>query len=577
MTIHATALTRALTPPDQQPIWRWAESAVVLSSRQGTSFPGPYRTKLTPYVRGIFDALQDPTIQTVTVEKGAQTGLTLLAYVWLCWIIDVEPGPTLMVYPNENLARDRSRDVVQPLIEDSPVVSRQLTGRRDDWTKLAYRMKRCTVNWVGANSPANLASRPMRYLIEDETDKYPTQTKTEAAAVSLAEQRTKTFWNRKILRISTPTTEDGIIHKSFLEGDQRRYFVPCHACGAMQFLKWQQVKFDSDAPLNQAAAGAHYECEACGAEWDDVQKNAAVQQGIWQTTSDKSPGHASFHLPSICAPWVTFADLVMKFLPKKAYPNELQDFINSELGEPFIRESVRVKDSFFAEREGQYKIEQRFTDAPLYAKKYAGQDAAMFIGVDVQKECLVVCARLFAVNGDSGLYDRRLLGSFSELQEYAIGLQAYAVGIDCGYRTQEVYENALQYQFVPCKGSGYRIPAVWEQAYRNIYEGTRKQKDGITVGVITHDPNQLKDQLHDRMSGKSPFVWLIPRGLSADPDYTMQMSAEQSVNGKWVPIKEGMANHYWDAEVLCLLMATMYGYNSYIKREEEQDGDAPGR
>ena len=72
----------ALAPPDPMPIWEWAEQNIYLGARQATGFPGDYRTRRTPYVRGILDALQDSGVRKVTVEKGAQTGLTLTGYIW---------------------------------------------------------------------------------------------------------------------------------------------------------------------------------------------------------------------------------------------------------------------------------------------------------------------------------------------------------------------------------------------------------------------------------------------------------------------------------------------------------------
>jgi hypothetical protein len=544
------------------PIWSWAESNIVLSVRQATGYPGPYRTALTPYVRGIFDALQDARVQSVTVEKGAQTGLTLAGYVWVCWGIASDPGPVLMVYPTIDLARSASETRVQPMIEDSPALKAEMGDGRDEWTKLQYRMRRCQVNWVGSNSPANLASRPVRYLFLDETDKYPIDNQQEGNAVALAIQRTKTFWNRKIFKVSTPTTHDGIIHKAYLAGDQRRFFVPCHACGGMQFLKWSQVRFDSKATPEVAAVGAHYECEFCKAHWTDGQKVDAVAKGEWRATAEsQEDGSVSFHVSSLYAPWSKWRDLVAKFLHAKDYPNELQDFINSELGEPFERETLHVKEAVFSEREGEYERGQKFTDAPLYKSQYGEMESAVLVGVDVQKTHLVAVARLFTLNGDSGQVDRKLIGTFAELAEWSDSLKAYAVGVDCRYRTQEVYEYSLQYKFAPCLGMSFRVPGIWEQTSRNIYEGTRKQRSEYTVGIIQFDPNQLKDQLFDRLMGSGPFAWLLPRATAIDPEYCKQMMAEHSVDGKWIPIREGLPNHWWDAEVLTLLMATVHGFN----------------
>jgi phage terminase large subunit GpA-like protein len=60
----------------------------------------------------------------------------------------------------------------------------------------------------GANSPASLASRPIRYLFMDEVDKYPVNAGKEADPRSLARERTKTFaHNKKIFQNQHANTE----------------------------------------------------------------------------------------------------------------------------------------------------------------------------------------------------------------------------------------------------------------------------------------------------------------------------------------------------------------------------------
>ena len=58
---------------------------------------------------------------------------------------------------------------------------------------------------VGANSPSSLSSRSIKYLFFDEIDKYPAFSGKEANPIKLAEERTKTFVDKKIVRVSTPT------------------------------------------------------------------------------------------------------------------------------------------------------------------------------------------------------------------------------------------------------------------------------------------------------------------------------------------------------------------------------------
>lgn len=560
-----------LIPPEPEPIWRWAEKNVVLSTRQATSFPGPYRSSLTPYVRGIMDAFQDPRVWKITLEKGAQTGGTLVNYVCALWAVCEDPGPVLFVYPNADLARSASESRVMPMIDDSPRIAREKTDERDEYTKLQYRLKRCNVNWVGSNSPANLASRPVRYLFEDEVDKYPEETDREAPARALAEQRTKTFWNRKVFITSTPTTPEGAVHTSFLDGDQRRYFLPCPKCGAMQWLKWPQVKFDSKAAPDVAAAGAYYECESCKVHLTDQDKRRMLGDGQWRAMEKgKTQGHASFHLSSLYGPWTTWGQLVERWMRTVQYPNELQDFINSELGDPWVQYDNQIKNDAFAQLEGQYKEGERFCDVGDAAAWYKEAAKIVVAGVDVQKGYLVVSIRVFAAPGDSGLVWHGTVANFGALEALCDAHKVEFVFVDRRYRTREVDEWChANTGYMPCQGVKTRIRSLFSVRTLDLDEGTSRRTGMRVISVLDFDGDQVKDLLAALMQREREAVkWLVPQGYSTRKDYCSQMTAERRVNGKWDVVAQ-RPNHAWDSEVLCLLGAIFRGFYGFAEKVEE--------
>jgi len=546
---------QAVKPPEQLSITQWAEKHIYLSTRQATGFPGYYRSNLTPYVRGIFDALQDVTISRVTVEKGAQTGLTLAGYIWLCRCMVEDAGPILLVYPSEAVARSASETRLMPMIEDSPILREEMPEDRDEWTKLQYRMKRATVNWVGSNSPANLASRPVRYLFLDEVDKYPVDNQTEGSPIALAEQRTKTFWNRKIFKISTPTVPEGAVHSCYIAGDQRRFYVPCWKCGEMQFLTWSQVKWPEGKPEE-----ACYECNKCGAKWNESKRDAAVLKGEWRATAvAKDKSHGSFHLSSLYSLWTKFGRLAERFVRAKAYPNELQDFINSELGEPFIHYDNSIRDSEFIQLEGNYAELEKWTDAKPYKEFYIAKERWTLGGVDVQKGYLVSAFREFVQGGDSGLIYAAEIANFDTLEELANKTDPKFILMDNRYRTQEVNDWCAEHiGYIPTQGVTRHSSVVFSIVPTNIDEGTRNQKEGRVLEVIHFNPDAVKDILADVIQRRHK-KWLIPDRYSAKEAYCRQMTAEKNINGKWQAIPAGRPNHFWDAEVLCLLGAIRFG------------------
>jgi hypothetical protein len=564
-------------------MWQWAERNIVLSARQGTNFPGPYRTRLTPFLRGIMDALDDPTVHTVALVKGAQTGGTQVGHIWLAKVATVDPGPVLVVYPNADLARSVSQTRIQPLFEDSPATAAVLPDDlKTEWTNMQYRLKTCVVNFVGSNSPASLASRPCRYVLGDEVSKWPQQTGEESDPVNLVRQRQKTFeHNSKAFFLSTPTVQDDAILRLYATGDARKYHVPCPHCGMWQVIKWSGVKFDATAEIDKAAAGARYECEGCKRPWGDKEKAIAVAGGEWRATKTPAdPGVASFHLPSFLAPWVKWSGLVRKFLRTKNNPVELQDFVNSELAEPFIQADTSIKAEVLASREADYAggTTKPF-EAPMFADAYGSKPRMSFGGVDVQQEELVVVLREFTSDGESALIWKGRVGTFSGLAALMAEYEIEAVCIDSRYRTDDVYSAAMTYPGIwPAKGVGeFRVPGLWEAQMRNLDEGRRDAKQGRTVGVLMFDSNALHTILADRIHrAQYAPAWFLHRGAAGDAQYVREMTAQYRHEGRWVnPTKRD--DHYWDAEALAILAADKAGYKpTMLAADDDEKNNATG-
>ncbi len=119
----AEALLRAwgggLKPDPLLTVSEWADRYRTLSSRAAAE-PGRYRTKRTPYMKEIMDALSPGhPAQRVVFMKAAQVGATEAGNCFLGFIIHQAPGPALAVQPTVELAKRNSRQRIDPLIEES--------------------------------------------------------------------------------------------------------------------------------------------------------------------------------------------------------------------------------------------------------------------------------------------------------------------------------------------------------------------------------------------------------------------------------------------------------------------------
>jgi phage terminase large subunit GpA-like protein len=88
-----------LQPDADLTVSEWADQYRMLASRASAE-PGRYRTKRTPYMREIKDALSpNHTAQRVVFMKAAQVGATEAGNNMIGFVIAHAPGPMLAVQP----------------------------------------------------------------------------------------------------------------------------------------------------------------------------------------------------------------------------------------------------------------------------------------------------------------------------------------------------------------------------------------------------------------------------------------------------------------------------------------------
>ena len=241
------AALKVLTPPPEMTISDWADANRRLSS-EASAEPGRWRTSRAQYQRGIMEAISDARTQTVVIMSSAQVGKTEILNNAVGYHIDQDPAPIMVVMPTERDAETWSKDRFSPMARDTPCLAGKIADpkSRDGTNKILHkRFPGGHLTIVGANAPSGLASRPIRILLCDEVDRYPFSAGAEGDPVNLAKKRTVTFWNRKIVLVSTPTIRGASrIETAYEESDQRQFRVPCPDCGTEQVLTWGQVRWD---------------------------------------------------------------------------------------------------------------------------------------------------------------------------------------------------------------------------------------------------------------------------------------------------------------------------------------------
>lgn len=155
------------------------------------------------------DAFSDPMVKEVVLMASSQVGKTeSFVNNTIGFFIHQDPAPILMVQPSLSMAQTWSKDRFAPMIRDSKALKsliKEPRAKNSENTILAKSFPGGRLTVIGANSPASLASRPIRVVLLDEPDRYPPSAGAEGDPVNLARKRATTFWNRKIGTCGTPT------------------------------------------------------------------------------------------------------------------------------------------------------------------------------------------------------------------------------------------------------------------------------------------------------------------------------------------------------------------------------------
>lgn len=467
------------------------------------------------------DAVSDPSVETVVVMSSAQVGKTEVISNVIGYHVHQDPSPILAVMPTLELAEAYSKDRLAPMVRDTAALAALIADARSrdsGNTLLHKRFPGGHITLAGSNSPASLASRPVRLVLCDEVDRFPVSAGTEGDPVNLARKRATTFWNRKFILTSTPTIKGASrIEAAFEASDQRRYHVPCPHCEALQPLAWKQLRWPQDNP-----GAARYVCVECGAEIDHARKLWMLERGDWVAEAPFR-GTAGFHLSELYSPWRSWGQMAQDFLDAKRLPETLKTWINTALGEPWEEDGEAVDDTGLLARREAYTLEE---PPPGLRVVVAGVDVqadrleTTFVGA-AGEELWVLGHLVLWGSPTEALVWRDLDAALSaRYGPYAVAGAAIDSG---GHHTSQVYAFARQrvarrvYAVKGVAGMGRPL------ASRGSKVG-REQARLFMVGVDT-----AKELLMGRLKVAEPGPGYIHFAGDLDEEWFAQLAAEKAV------------------------------------------------
>nr|DAT02443.1 MAG TPA: terminase large subunit [Caudoviricetes sp.] len=567
----------AFKPPERYTVSEWADNFRVLTSVSAE--PGRWRTNRTPYLKEPMDRFTDPLIEKIVLCFGAQLGKTETELNMIGYALDQTSSPTMMVYPTDTIAKFASDKRVQPMIKSVKSIS----DKFDENSKL-LELDFNNGNYmvlVGANSPSSLSSRSIKYLFFDEIDKYPAFAGKEADPIKLATERTKTFVDKKIVMVSTPTVESGNIWQAFMSANERRqYYVPCPHCGVSQTLKFKQIKWpeEHNDNVDMIRDTAYYECEHCGERIYDKHKMEMLRRGEWRAVNESQSKvrSVSYHLSSIYSPWVTFGDVAYEFKNSKGTPATLMNFINSWLAEPW--KSSKTKSTQNME----------FTQSNYPCGVVPDKAVLLIASVDVQLDHFWWEVRAYAPGVKSYLIDYGQASTWEDLEEiiinreypseYGESRQVMKAGIDSGFRTDEVYQFCSRFPEVciPVKGSSNHSTMAAPYTMTSLEKGV---VGGLKLYVLNTD--YWKDFIFARMIRPADEDGTIHLYKDCPQEYSDHLRSEEkqeirnvktgAVTVQWKPLTSHPVNHLLDTCTYNAAVADIAGVKYLVEPADYEE------
>lgn len=348
-----------LKPPPELKLSEWADKYRMLSA-ENSAEPGRWHTDKAPYQREIMDAIGDPHVRKVVIMSAAQIGKTAMLMNMLGYYMHYYPAPVLVMQPTLDMAQTFSKDFLAPMLRDTPVL-RNLVDTKSRYsgnTILKKNFPGGHVTIIGANSPASLASRPIKVLLADEVDRYPASAGTEGDPLLLGQKRQTTFWDKKTVIVSTPGNEGSSrIATEYEESTKEEWNVPCPVCGHYQPLKWAFIVFDKE----DLSKGIGMKCEACGATSGEYDWKKAAQRGKFIAENPNAETRG-FHLNTLASTFCGWKEVVEKFLVADALqklgdPEKLKTWVNTELGETWKEPGSTLEEQELYNRREIYDAE----------------------------------------------------------------------------------------------------------------------------------------------------------------------------------------------------------------------------
>jgi phage terminase large subunit GpA-like protein len=530
------------------------------------------------------DAVSNPLVERVVFMKPAQVGGTEIILNIVGFYAHHDPSPILVIQPTLEIALAFSKDRLAPMVRDTKPLFELVSDvkAKDKGNTLLHKtFPGGHITLAGANSPASLAMRPIRVTLFDEIDRYPASAGTEGDPVALGRKRSRTFWNRKSIEVSTPTIKGASrIETSYQQSNQQEFYLPCPHCLQPFLLRWKNVHWDkSEDPetgeKKHLYKTAYMKCPDCHGVINNEHKKDMLAAGEW-VAHNPDNDIQGFWINELYSPWSSFADVVEAFLEAKKVPEMLKVWTNTSLAETWEEESEQLDDNVLFSRREVY--EQDIPDGVL----------CITCGVDVQRDRLELEFVGWGDNFESWGIEYKIISGDPKMPEtwealtyelrkdfikiiddrpVIMNIVGAFVDSGDGENTQIVYDychGRPVHNIYPIKGVDGHNRAIVDQRELIGYPIRRKM---ISIGV-----DSAKNLLFTYLMQGTPGPGYCHFPIEYDHEYFNQLTAEKvSLKPhkgffRRVWEKTRPRNESWDIRVMNLAFIKLYQPNFEMLR-----------
>ncbi len=559
--------------PDRRPIHEWAADHVILPPVLTKS--GHFDWRESRHFLGPLAALQSDIVREVNIRAPVRSGKSLIADLWVPWVIANDPAAILWVFDVDESAKKHCESRLMPVLIRCDALAMLLpdSGNRHKLRNQEIVFANGLPLHVVGPAISNLQARGYRVLVCDEVWNYPAGRLGEAKARMGDFEKVE---SNKGLFISQGGSDGDQWDEQCASGEMNEWNVCCLSCGHRQPLVWSgkrddqtrwgilydaEERKDGTYDLDRAAATARFACRACGHEHPDTSATRSRWNlhGEFVVSGDQIRTRKTFTFPAMVdTPW---SQLVVRWLKARHQAHQ-----------GFYHPTVQFLQKYLAQNATEAKVieQQNPVDRVEFnPSEEWPEEAARFLSVDVQKDDLyyvMVCAV-----SRTGEFRRLHWGSvFGDAAVEAVRVEFKVPPprtlCDTGHmkRSQDTDERRI-YKIVAARGwLGTKGTDLFSFTHDKVENGQAKQVSKPWSKQFWGDPErgEVKSRTSNSLARCIRFsvpvvadrtAGLMERGFWKDPtanaqdeaeiEYQAQLRSEIKVAER--DIKTGRWRRYW--------------------------------